>query len=177
MASLPTVGGSAGTWGTLLNEFLGVGHTSTGITKVNAVYANTYLGTNQSIPTGTITQIAFDTVNFQSSTGIIDTTNHKITPGESGIYLIMGSICFASVVPGVIEGLYLYKNGSSLISSTAYSMGTTMAPKVNVIALASLNNTDYLTMSFYHNKGSAASLYSGDSNTWLAAIKISEVAS
>lgn len=40
MAQLPTVGGDTGTWGTILNEFLTVGHNSDGTLKDTQIAAN-----------------------------------------------------------------------------------------------------------------------------------------
>lgn len=61
----------------------------------------TYLGTNQSIPSGIMTKVAFDTMTFDTLTEFDHTTNNNFTATKNGYYHTITSVEFASNVVNV----------------------------------------------------------------------------
>lgn len=69
MARLPNVGGDAGNWGALLNEFLAVGHHSDGTIRVSAISSHNADGT---IKESALPAIYFSSTHFEGTGTISD---------------------------------------------------------------------------------------------------------
>jgi hypothetical protein len=132
-----------------------------------------YLGSGQSIATGTWTKATIDTEDFDLGDEYDNSSNYRFTPAQAGKYLVTLNARFAIGVDNIITALALRKNGSKVLESISATRGTDHWT-VNITALVDMNGTsDYLEMWVYHNKGSNASIIGPDDrNTWFTAHKV-----
>lgn len=116
---------------------------------------------NQTIPTGTNTKIAFDTVIADNTGLMADTTNHRCTPPRGGLWDMQVSTLWAS-----------FSASSARVFTTVQLTGGTAFPAAMEFATASggtprqsavvfgwpLATTDYLEGVVFQNSGSDAVL-------------------
>lgn len=137
------------------------------ISRFGWAVVSVYLGTNQTIPTSTITTINLDTI-VTDTDGIFNTTTHAVTPRETGAYLIYfgcliggGGPAYRSLTQirnsgGVVatmgDGGLVNASGTQfvqLVGGTAYTFAAyTEAPAVTT-ALAGASATNMSMMRLF----------------------------
>ncbi len=130
MARLPTVGGDSGNWGDLLNEYLGVGHSSAGINKGPVVettqssgftLATTDNGTRIVCSAAlTITVPALGTLASGFECEVVNDSGGTVTidgPGGTNVSMSDGEVaCIIEYVSGVTTKQRVVKGSSTVIS-------------------------------------------------------------
>jgi hypothetical protein len=105
----------------------------TGNVITDAPAFSAYLSADQSVSSGVITKIQFDTEEFDTDNCFDNITNYRFTPTVAGYYQINAS--FRSEGSSLTAALfYIYKNGSSIYipaldtahSSTTHISGSTL---------------------------------------------------
>ena len=100
-----------------------------------------YQSVAQSLPTGTITKLQFQTKEFDTGNYYDAVTNFRYTPLVAGYYQITASFQIASVITSL--NLYAYKNGINF-KSLSVTQSTGQAGSAGT-ALVFLNGTtDYI---------------------------------
>jgi len=130
------------------------------------------LSTDQSIPTDTSTRVNLDTKDFDiQNEG--DTSNHKITVTESGIYLILGQVGWkgSTVVDGKRYSAIIKVNGA-IKKRVNLVPGASEFFDIPVECLLSLSAGDYIELYVWHNSGSNATILSYYDHTALSVIKV-----
>jgi hypothetical protein len=115
--------------------------TGTAMVSGNMPAFSAYLSANQTITSGTLTKIAFNTKTFDTANCYDNTTNYRFTPTVAGYYQINLSMGFGS---GTITRMLVsvYKNGIE------YLRGTDILVSGNNITTSCLiycnGSTDYI---------------------------------
>jgi hypothetical protein len=127
-----------------------------------------YLGTNQSLSSGSYTKLQLNTTLFDTNSNFDTTTNYRFTPTVAGYYQVNG--IFTPTSGTNAAAVLLYKNGS------VYAYGSQTGNGVNnncsvVSSLVYMNgSTDYIEMYVFVNASSTAA--SGAANTQFCGIWI-----
>ena len=110
----------------------------------------------QSITSGAITKIAFDTEVFDNG-GIADVvTNDRIDVDDAGQYLIIASWVSGAVIDdGELIGVYIYIDGASVREHLVYSSATNRTVFASVTTEQDLAGTEYIEMHVFHNEGAS----------------------
>ena len=115
-------------------------------------------------------RVSLDTVVFDIQGDEADTTNHRITIKEDGIYLALGGVG-VSVSDGVNYGVGIFKNGTNICSNVIIAGGNgTNEYKASVIVQADAG--DYFEVDVYHGDNVSRSVGYGANQTFLQLIKI-----
>lgn len=106
-----------------------------------------YRGATQTnLVDGDITLVELDTIASDFTDGIEDTTNHKITPGYAGFYLVMGTVTFKSLIADRKYDAAIKLNGSTWICFIyGWASGEDYFV-VPVLAYVRLTATDYIEL-------------------------------
>jgi hypothetical protein len=126
------------------------------------------INTNQSITSATWTKIAFDT-ELIDNVGAYDTATYRFTvpTGQGGNYLLGVDAAFGIYSANHQFLFGFYKNGSNVDNNVFLWRDTgTDVQGGSWTKLISLNAGDYVEAYIYHNRGSAATLYSPNANFW-----------
>lgn len=125
------------------------------------------ISTNQSINSGTITKIQFNTEVIDSTSAYDPTTNYRFTAPQGGNYLIGFDLAWGVYSVGHQVIMYIYKNGSAY-ESPAYPWRDSGSDVVSTIfsKVVALNANDYVEAYVQHNRGAAATLYSPNASFW-----------
>lgn len=86
---------------------------------------------------------------------IADTVNHRLRVTTPGYYHICGAAMFQYSTDGANFQSWIYKNGSSLVSSQAAPGATGVLLPVPVSTIARLNGGDYLELYGRYSAGSS----------------------
>ena len=126
------------------------------------------INTNQSISNTTWTKVAFDTELIDTANAYDPATYRFTVPsGQGGNYLFGYDISFGIYTAGHQFQLAFQKNGSFLENNGIFwrDAGTDVQGGA-WSKLVNLNAGDYIEAFIYHNRGSAATLYSPNANFW-----------
>lgn len=108
-----------------------------------------YLGSNQTLSSGTFTKMQFDTESFDTDNDFDSTTNYRHTPTTAGYYLVTVQ-GYRSTGTSSQYVAAIYKNGTEIARNS--TEGDTVSPSVTY--LVSMNGTtDYLEGYFFHGPG------------------------
>lgn len=142
-----------------------------GVGGTNTPAFSAYLNSNQSIPSTTVTTIAFDVENFDSD-GCYSTSTYRFTPTEAGKYLIFANTRLTFTGNNTsdlnLEIRHSVQNSILRISGGSQTQGTWSGS-----VIATMNGTtDYVFASFYHNDGGAQTLDAGNGDTLFGGFKL-----
>ncbi|HOV80187.1 MAG TPA: hypothetical protein PK728_08760 [Bacillota bacterium] len=113
---------------------------------------------NQSVSSGVVFTASWDS-DILDNNNIHDTAtnNSRLTCKTPGVYLIMGSVNFASSTSG-IRVAYIRKNGTSTVKQeTAQPIGET---HVGIFDIQMLSANDYVELQAYQNSGNELDMLS-----------------
>lgn len=102
--------------------------------------------TTQSIPTGSITKIAYDTVAFDTGSFFDIVTNHRYRPLLPGKYFFYQNITFDTVASNpVVEAGYIEINGSILVQGLKTLTINSQQENIDISAIYIMNgSTDFM---------------------------------
>ena len=126
------------------------------------------ISTGQSISNTTWTKVAFDTEIIDTASAY-DTSTYRFTvpTGQGGNYLIGTDVHFGVYTAGHQIQIAFKINGSFVDGNRiTYRSGSTDVDGSNYERILNMSAGDYLECFVYHNRGSAATLYSPYANFW-----------
>jgi len=115
--------------------------------------------TAQSIPNTTITDIEFDTVEFDVG-GMADETNDRFVIQKTGKYVVTGFWSSSTATAGSSMEARIQKNGSS-VAFTHIHAGSAYSSAIITDVLDLVEN-DYLQFAVKHSKGTAMNTHTGE---------------
>ena len=123
---------------------------------------------HQTISTGTVTKVTYDSAEFDL-TSDADLTNNKVVPSVEGYYLIDFNYRFSGITDGGQTYSSIRKNGSEVKRGMQYNNGASAGAHGNSTHLLYFNGTtDYLETFVYQGTGANRSLISGSQYTTLS---------
>jgi hypothetical protein len=130
-----------------------------------------YLSANQSITSGTITKVEFDSENYDSQNEFDSTTNYRFTATKAGKYLITLSIDFDVAAAG--DNLFVYGrvNGSDVMQFDKFDTPSNGFQSITMSKVVNLSANDYIE-AFGRNVTNDDSILSGIDKTYLTISKI-----
>jgi len=129
------------------------------------VKARIYPSSDQTIPSGSHTQILIDTVDFDPAGGFDSANNRYIVP-TTGYYLLIGAVGYGSVVANKLIVAEVYKGGSYVLQYWGHTSSTSNIV-VQVSGVVHLAKDDIIRLFAWHNFGSDATVFKGPVNTCL----------
>jgi len=141
-----------------------------GLPKQSAV--RVYLSTSQDIPDQTVSIVQLDTVVFDIQNEF-DTTTHRFTASEDGVYLIVGKLEWSgsSVVADKKYQVRILKNGGRIALSDAHASHVGYITSI-VACVYQLNAGDYIELTAFHDAGTTVQLATASWDTLLEVVKV-----
>ena len=168
MASWPANGST--NWNDAMSGFIDIEHNSDGTHNVKGVYAKLKITGTQDISATTSETLELNTLDFESTTGMCDTANYRITPGVAGYYIIT-AYCVLGEVSAAHAYITIYKTGSvSLGASSSYAGSAAATLYLNVATIVPLTAEEYVYVKVYNGDGGTRTTGSGQA--WLSLAKI-----
>jgi hypothetical protein len=133
-----------------------------------------YLGSTQTISTGTFTKLQFNTEIFDTASAYDSTTNYRFTPQVAGYYQVNGSCRINQPAAGGEVFVDLYKNGSEVVrGSDSYIASTGGFITVSISYLIQMNgSTDYIELYIYQGSGVSQTTQNGSALTFFQAAMV-----
>lgn len=142
------------------------------ITAVAAsVAAKVYLTAAQSIPSGTVTKIQFDTASYDTNSAFDIVTNHNYTVPSTGYYLISSTVSIANIADQGLITLFIYKNGA-VAGQFGKESAKATNPHINIIEVLSLAANDVIDIRINQSEGANRTMQTGADVSSVAIIKI-----
>jgi len=138
-----------------------------GTSPITAQSCSVYMSTDQSIPSGVLTQIGFDTVLFDSGSNFDTAAKHYIVP-VTGIYQVAVTSHWSlgsGVGPSALE---IHVNSSLANEYLRTAAGTSQS----CAALLSVTAGDSISAQIYQSSGSTQTLSSAGSLTWMTIYRV-----
>ena len=112
---------------------------------------------SQSIPSGTATKVAVDTIEYDVGAGIADvTTNDRIDIASAGVYVITAGMDCAGFLDTNEQCIaYIYVNGAAVRLARAASTQTNGFVGPSVTTIENLAANDTVEMYVFQNEGAA----------------------
>lgn len=126
-----------------------------------------YLGTNQSIPSGTFTKVNLDTENYDTDSEFDSTTNYRFTATAAGYYSIKASIGYLSVNDNKMGQCWIYKNGSAYRRNVESWSNTTWG-MTSIACDIYLAANDYIELYTWHDNGTAKNIAGDNGRTYMS---------
>jgi len=113
------------------------------------------IGTNQSLSSGTVTKLQFNTETFDTNSNFDSTTNYRFTPTVAGYYQINLSQEFSNTTG--TQAVQIQRNGSRIASGGSPNTATngTFMSACSVLCLLN-GSTDYVEAYGYLSVGGTA---------------------
>ena len=150
--------------GTMEGDISMDGHS---ITDVKSYASRSYLGTNQAIPTNTITVVELDNVDFDFQSEF-NTSTYRYIATSPGLRLVFGLITYTDITNIKQASICFLKNG---VMTLAVNQWQPFAAATWLWPVASdfiyLSASDYIQLGAWHNKGVDANVLSGSDRTFL----------
>jgi len=166
---LPTVGGSDGTWGTTLNQFLEEEHASDGSHDIKFVGAKMYKSAAQTLGTTGETLVVMDAdeIDYQNLT---DTTTGKISTPKEGLYLVSGQVSFSSI-PNTTQVRVDIKKSDTIVSSSFFVSYINAIATIQFCFVTDSNGVDYFQV-FATSSTAGTVITTGADNTYFQVYRI-----
>ena len=119
--------------------------TGTVMVSGNMPAFSAYANASQSVSSGVVTKVQFQTKDFDTATAFDNTTNYRFLPLVAGYYQINSTVRMSGTIPTNYD-IYLYKNGSSYrtyLSINISSGSTTLISSIGAVIYLN-GSTDYL---------------------------------
>lgn len=125
----------------------------------NGIAVRTTNSSNQSIPTGTVTALLFNTEQYDVSDASVSmhdnsTNNSRLTCKVGGIYHITGNIRFAANTIGIRQ-LQILLNGTTVIAQKNQNANSSGATHMDISTDYALNYNDYVELTAFNGSSSA----------------------
>ncbi len=133
-----------------------------------------YLGSTQTISTGTFTKLQFNTEIFDTASAYDSTTNYRFTPQVAGYYQVNGSCRINQPAAGGEVFVDLYKNGSEVVrGSDNFVAATGGFVTASISYLIQMNgSTDYIELYIYQGSGISQTTSNGSALTFFQAAMV-----
>jgi hypothetical protein len=133
-----------------------------------------YLSSPQSITSGVITKVQYDTEVFDNNSWYDNVTNYRYTPQRAGYYHFTVKSTIDNLTATDQFVVFLYKNG---VKNDSYGRNLTTGESdipLKATSLVFMNGTtDYIEGYAFHNFGSNRNIRAGDDfDTWFAGFYI-----
>lgn len=138
-------------------------HSITGVSRARA-----YRSTNQDCANETLTQIQFNTENFDNLNEYDNAVNYRFTAQATGYYLVIGNVFLDDMSATTTVRIYIYKNGSSHAER-----GIIGAHKIGIADVVYLAAGEYVDIRCSHNRGYGVWILPGSENTFIAVHRLS----
>lgn len=132
-----------------------------------------YLGTNQSLSSGTYTKLQINTEEFDTNNNYDPTTNYRFTPTVAGYYQFSCAV-FAGPSANTALIASIYKNGSAAKTVRNYSASSNALDDwgVSIAAIIYMNGTtDYVEL-YGYLVGAGLTISSGADSTWFSGVLV-----
>jgi hypothetical protein len=127
-------------------------------------------GSDQSINSGAATKVQWTTEALDSLGDFDNATNYRWIPSKSGYYNVRAHVTMLLLDDAKLVQLSIYKNGSRIKLSNAYTSKGNANISVEIHALIEMNgSSDYLEVYVEHDHGSARNLSGGTDSSWFEA--------
>ena len=123
--------------------------TQTGVGGKMTPSFHAYLGTEQSLSSGSTTKIQIDTEVYDSDNCYDHTTNYRFTPNVAGKYFVFGSIRFRHASgQEYTTQTKIYKNGANVVGNNfEFQNNVSYGQSVQTSGIIDMNGTtDYLEL-------------------------------
>lgn len=118
-----------------------------------------YSGVAVSIPNATATPVTFTATRFESPSTCWDVSDPtKLIAPQAGLYLITGTVHWASSASGNYRSLAIQHNGSAYVAGNARTPTTASVRYLSVTALWHMATNDYVQLVAQQDAGSAQNL-------------------
>ncbi len=118
-----------------------------------------YMGSSQTISSGTSTKVQFNTVVFDTAS-CYNTTLYRFTPNVAGYYQISGLATIQTLTTSHAFVTQIYKNGTTYKNGTCSVTNGGLFPVSEITSLVYLNgSTDYVEIYVYADAGSSPTIY------------------
>ena len=123
--------------------------TGTAMVSGNMPAFSAYLGTTQSISSGTNTKLQANTEEFDTNSNYDNATNYRFTPTVAGYYQISGQININSTAYSLTQAI-IYKNGNIFKRGNVVSYTSSIGNALGCSAVSALiyfnGSTDYVEL-------------------------------
>lgn len=130
------------------------------------------IGSNGSIPSGTVTLIGFGGAEQFDLQNEFNPTNARFTATKAGKYLVLCSLTYQQLQATTSYDILFYKNGSEYSRSGAISPTYTGYCKVMAGDIIPLSAADYIEVYTLHYSGFTETVVAGTNLTFLAICKV-----
>jgi hypothetical protein len=122
---------------------------TSGVVQSNLNYPGfeAYLGSDQTVTSGTTTKITMDTETFDSAGAYDNSTNYRFTPQTAGKYYVYATTRGSTSASSLdLEMTAIYKNGSTYIENQIdFRNNDASLAGITVVAIVDMNgSSDYL---------------------------------
>jgi hypothetical protein len=146
--------------------------TGTVMVSGNMPAFSAYQSSTQSLSSGILTKVQFQTKEFDTNSYYDNTTNYRFTPLVAGYYQISACCNSGNATSTALSFGSIYKNGSRFKDFTG-AAATINGSITNGSALIYLNgSTDYVEFYMYQASGGTTTTISGASSTYFQAVLV-----
>lgn len=115
--------------------------------------------------------INLDSISANFDASICDTTNHKVTPGQTGLYLVSAGIELGTLADAQKYILGVRKNGSGNVMNVSVNAYQSTSRNLAVCDVVYLDNNDYVELVVYPTGANSDALV-GEAKTWLTVQRV-----
>ncbi|MCK4423656.1 MAG: hypothetical protein KAV18_06255 [Candidatus Omnitrophica bacterium] len=140
--------------------------------KQSAIRVYRLSGTDQTIPTATVTKIEFNGETYDVQNEFDPVTNHRFTAKTAGKYLISASCIWETPGDGTRLTSQIFKNGA-ITAETEFSPGADAYPNLSISDIINLSVNDYIEIFVYQPSGSGQDIKANTDKSFLNIHKLS----
>jgi len=133
----------------------------------NTAKARAYLGSTQSVATGSDVTLVLDTEDYDPGSRF-NTSTYKYVIPVAGYYMIYAQALFTDIADGKDGIIRIKNNGSTIVSGRSYSSVATADPIPNATTISKLAVNDEITVVVQHSEGVNTDIIAGSGSTFLA---------
>jgi hypothetical protein len=118
-----------------------------GVAVANTPAFEAYLGSDQTVTSGTITKITMNTETFDTASAYDNSSNYRFTPQTAGKYYVYATVRGSAGASTLdLEMTAIYKNGSSYVQNQVdFRNNDASLAGITVVAIVDMNgSSDYL---------------------------------
>lgn len=127
-------------------------------------------GAGFALPNNAVTQIPFNTVEFDQDQSFDSVTNHRFNP-KPGLYVFMAGVAMGPAVDQSNVDVLLYKNNAQNKSVFTTCSGTNQSGGM-LVCIAFANPGDFFDLRALQNSGAGQNLSGLATDTWFQGFQI-----